>query len=39
MVASGRNLKQRLIAYELKGLLLLIYSLIFIFNYFIQLSL
>ena len=33
MVASGRNLRRRLIAYELKGPSLLIYSLISISNY------
>ena len=36
---NGYNLKQRLIIYKLKGLLLLIYSLIFLFNYSVGLSL
>ena len=36
---NGYNLRQWLIIYKLKGPLLLIYSLIFIFNHFIELSL
>jgi len=38
-IVNGRNLRRRLIIYELKGPLLLIYSLISISNYSIGLSL